>query len=161
MAEAQHFQAELLADENSTATSIKIPFSVQEVFNTRARLPVRGTINGFPFRGSIFPYGGVYYLGVTRALREDAGVQAGDLVTVVLELDTVPRIITPPPDFIVALAANPAAQATWERLSYTHRKEHVQAIEAAKQPATRARRIAQAIVDLAAEQRSATTVRDK
>jgi hypothetical protein len=153
MAEAQQFQAELVADEDSAATSIRIPFNVQEVYNTRARLPVRGTINGVSFRGSIFPYGGIYYLGVTRAMRESAGVQAGDVVTVGIEPDTEPRVINPPPDFAAALAANPAARAAWERLSYTRRKEHVQAVEAAKQPATRLRRIERVIADLAAGKR--------
>lgn len=149
MGETQHFQTELFADEDSEGTGIKIPFNVQEIYNTRARLPVRGTINGFPFRSSIFPYSGVYYMAVNRAMREGAGARAGDVVAVVMEPDTEPRVITPPPDFAAALAASPAAQAAWERLSYTHRKEHVQAIEAAKQPATRARRIARAIADLA------------
>jgi hypothetical protein len=151
MTKAQHFQAELVADEDSTATSIRIPFNVQEVFNTHARLRVRGTINEFPFRGSIFPYGGIYYLGVTRAMRESMGIQAGDVVAVVMEPDLEPRVITPPPDFAAALAANPAAQSAWERLSYTHRREHVQAVEAARQPATRARRIARVVADLAAD----------
>ena len=149
MAEVQHFQAELVADEDSAATSIRIPFNVQAVYNTRARLRVRGTINGVPFRGSIFPYGGIHYLGVTRAMRESMGIQAGETVAVVMEPDTEPRVITPPPDLAAALAANPAAQAAWEQRSYTHRKEHVQAVEAAKQPATRLRRIERVIADLA------------
>ena len=37
-----------------------------------------------------------------------------------------------PADLEAALAADPDAQAAWDRLSYTHRREHVEAIEEAK-----------------------------
>ena len=55
---AQRFKVVLEKDENSEATGILIPFDAREVFGTRARVPVRGKINGFPHRGSIFPMGG-------------------------------------------------------------------------------------------------------
>jgi len=49
---------------------------VPKVFGARARVPVRGTINGFAFRSSISPYGGVHYLPVNKALRDGAKVKA-------------------------------------------------------------------------------------
>jgi len=66
------------------------------------------------------------------------------LATLVAELQLTP------PDFVRALKANKAAQAAWEKLGYTHRKEYVEAIEEAKKPETRARRIEKAIAQLAA-----------
>lgn len=47
-----------------------------------------------------------------------------------------------PSDAKAALAAAPKARAAYERLSYTHRREYVEAITSAKRPETRERRIA-------------------
>jgi len=69
----------------------------------------------------------------------------------VLEADEAPRTVKPPADLARALKVNPAAKARWEELSFTHRKEYVEAIEEAKKPETRARRIAKAIEQLAGE----------
>ena len=60
----------------SEATGIVIPFDVLKVFGTRARVPVRGTLNGYAFRGSLFPVGdGRHYMVVRKGLREAAGVR--------------------------------------------------------------------------------------
>jgi len=117
------------------------------------RVPVRGTINGFPFRSSIVPMGGCHMMAVNKGMREGAKVKSGDTVSVVMERDEEPRIITPPTDFARALKANKDAQAMWDKLSYTHRKEYAQAIEEAKKPETRTRRIEKAIAQLAAGKR--------
>lgn len=152
---AKRFRVVLEKDPDSTATGITIPFDVQKTFGTRARVPVCGTINGFPFRSSIFPMGkdGCHMMAVNRSMREGAKAQAGDLVSLVMERDDEPRIVTPPADLARALKANKAALAAWERLSYTHRKEHAKAIEEAKKPETRARRIEKTIAALTAEKK--------
>lgn len=108
----QRFRARLTTDSpNSQATFVAIPFDVPKVFGTRARVPVRGTINGYPFRSSISPYGGVHYLPVNRSLRQGAKVGVGDTVTLVLERDGEERTVKAPPDLARALKANPAAKA--------------------------------------------------
>jgi len=152
MPPTKRFRVPLEKHESSEATGIKIPFDVEKVFGTRARVPVRGTINGFAFRSSIFPMGGQgqHYMAVNKETREGAKAKAGETVSVVMERDDEPRTITPPQDFERALKASKAAQAMWDKLSYTHRKEHVRAIEEAKRPETRARRIQRAVTDLAA-----------
>jgi hypothetical protein len=60
-------------------------------------------------------------------------------------LDTETREIAPPADFVRALKAAPPAWERWQSLSYSHQREHVEAIEEAKKPETRARRIEGAI----------------
>lgn len=147
---AKRFRAELIKDEDSTATAIEIPFDVQKVFGTRARVPVCGTLNGFPYRSSIMPMGGKHYMVVNKQLRESARAKAGDLISVVMERDEAPRTVDVPQDLARALKASRTAQAAWDKSSYTHRKEYVQAIEDAKKPETRARRIEKAITELAA-----------
>lgn len=148
---AKRFRAELIKDDNSTATAIDIPFDVQKVFGARGRVPVRGTINGFPYRSSIFPMGGRHFLVVNKQLREGAKVSAGETVSVVMERDDEPRTVEAPADFARALKSSKAAREAWDKSSYTHRKEYVQAIEAAKKPETRARRIEKAIAELSAK----------
>lgn len=54
-----------------------------------------------------------------------------------------------PPELTKALRANPAAAATFEAFSPSHRREYVEWITEAKQAATRERRLAQAIEWLA------------
>jgi|ERR1044071_1206321 hypothetical protein len=147
----KRFRVLLEKHETSEATGIQVPFDVLKVFGTRARVPVRGTINGFPYRSSIFPMGeGCHYMVVNKNVRAGAKAKGGETVSVVMERDDEPRIITPPADFARALKSNKEARAMWEKLSYTHQKEHALAIEEAKRPETRVRRIEKAIAQLAA-----------
>jgi hypothetical protein len=151
MSTQKRFRVVLDKDDKSEATGIAIPFDVEKVFGTRARVPVRGTINGFPFRSSIFPMGGgCHFMAVNKATREGAKAKAGDTISVQMERDEEPRVITPSQDLARALKASKQAQAAWEKLSYTHQKEHAKAIEEAKKPETRARRIEKAIAQLEA-----------
>jgi len=146
----KRFRVLLEKHETSEATGITIPFDVEKTYGTCARVPVRGTINGFPYRSSIVPMGGKHMMAVNRELRAGANAKGGDTISVTMERDDEPRIITPPADLARALKANKQAQAAWDKLSYTHRKEHARAVEDAKRPETRARRIEKAIVELAA-----------
>ena len=145
----KRFRVLLEKHENSEATGIIIPFDVQKTYGTRARVPVRGTINRHPFRGTIFPMGGKYMMAVNKELRAGAKAKGGDQISVTMERDEEPRIITPPADLARALRANKTAQAAWDKLSYTHKKEHARAVEDAKRPETRQRRIEKAIAQLA------------
>ena len=56
-----------------------------------------------------------------------------------------PSDVTVPPDFAAALDADPAARCAFDALPLSHRREHILAIEEAKKPETRARRIAKAL----------------
>jgi uncharacterized protein DUF1905/bacteriocin resistance YdeI/OmpD-like protein len=151
MATVKRFRATLEKADDSEATGIYIPFDVQKAFGTRARVAVRGTINKFPFRTSISPMGGgMHIMPVNKSLREGAKIKAGDTVSIMLERDDEPRQITPPEDLARALKASKAAQAAWNKLSYTHQKEYARAVEEAKKPETRSRRIQKAVAELAA-----------
>jgi len=129
-----------------TWTFFVAPFKVAEVFGIKARIKVKGTISGVPFRSSLFPRGdGTHYMVVKKELREKAGISAGDKIHVILDVDREERIIHVPEDFQRALDKNIKARAAFEKSSYTHKKEYVQWIEGAKQEETRKRRIARAI----------------
>jgi len=60
--------------------------------------------------------------------------------------DTAPRVVETPADLEAALADQPVARATWDRLSNSHRREYVRWIEDAKKAETRTSRVAKAIV---------------
>ena len=146
----KRFRVLVEREEGSEVCGINVPFDVEKTFGTRGRVPVRGTLNGAPFRSSLFPMGGCHFMVVNRHLRAAAGVSGGETVPVTMERDTEERVITPPADFARALKTNKEAQATWDKLSYTHRREHVEHLEDAKKPETRQRRLEKSIALLAA-----------
>jgi uncharacterized protein YdeI (YjbR/CyaY-like superfamily) len=94
--------------------------------------------------------GGPPCIPLRRSNREAAGVEGGETLPITVELDTEERVARPPRDFVKALKASPPAWDRWQESSYTHQREHVEAIEEAKSADTRARRIARAVEALAA-----------
>jgi hypothetical protein len=144
---ARHRFEAVLTTSQGSGTFVVVPLDVPALFGGR-RPPVRGTVNGFPFRSTIAPYGDAFYLGVNRKLRAGAGVEAGETVVVELERDDEPREVEVPPDLDEALAADSNALATFDRLSHTHRKEYVDWIAEAKRGETRRRRIEKTVAML-------------
>lgn len=96
MAKKLRFETTIQGEEVGVGAAITLPFDVPEVFGTRARVPVSGTINGFPFRSSLMPMRGCYMMPVNQSLREGAGVKPGDMVDVVMERDEAMRTVEPP-----------------------------------------------------------------
>ncbi len=134
------FHTELLA-AGKTATGFVVPPEVVAALGAGKRPAVTVTINGYSYRSTVAVMGGEFMLGVSAVNRTGAGVAAGDEIDVTLELDTTPRTVDVPPAFAAALAAEPAVQAAYEALSYSHQRQHVEAILGAKTEATRQRRI--------------------
>ena len=128
-----------------TATGLPVPEAVVEGLAGGKRPPVRVTINGFTYRSTIAPMGGLFLIPVSAAIRESASVAAGDEVEVDIELDTAPRTVTLPSDFAEALDRDAVAKRNFDALAYSHQLRHVQVIEQAKTPETRQRRIEKAI----------------
>jgi len=139
------FRARIEGREVGAVAALRPPFDVVKVFGTRARVPVRGTINGFPFRSSLARMGGCHLMPVNKGLREGAGVNAGDTVSVVMERDEEERIVQVPPALQKELLKSKAALANWKKLCYTHQKEIAVSITGAKQEETRARRLAKSM----------------
>jgi Bacteriocin-protection, YdeI or OmpD-Associated/Domain of unknown function (DUF1905) len=144
---AERFETVLQTE--GPGTFVEVPLDVPALYG-RARAPVRVTINGYRFRSTVAVYGGRYFLPVKRAVREAAGVAAGDLVVVEVEPDSAPREVEVPSDLAAALAADPAAAAAFERLSYTHRREYVEWLGEARRPETRRRRVDETVARLRA-----------
>jgi bifunctional DNA-binding transcriptional regulator/antitoxin component of YhaV-PrlF toxin-antitoxin module len=136
------FQVRIEGKEAGVVAAITPPVDVIEWFGTRARVPIRGTINGFPFRSSLMPCGNVRMMPVNMKLREGAGVKPGDMVEVVMERDEEERTVEAPPELAKELKKNKKALERWETLAFTHKKEMAISIVGAKQEETKKRRLA-------------------
>jgi hypothetical protein len=115
---------------------------VAELGEGAKRFPVRATVAGYSWRGSVARMKGEFLLGLSREIREAAGVEAGDEVEVSLALDTEERTVEVPPALAAALAGDDAAKAAFEALAFTHRKEFARWVAEAKKEDTRERRVA-------------------
>lgn len=130
---------------------VRIPFNVMEAFGQRGQVKVRGTVGGVPFRNSLRPEGdGTHYMVVNSNLREAAGVALGDTVHIALEPDLEPRVVEIPGDLQKALSACGPAERTFQRLSYSVQKRHVEWVAGAGKAETRAGRISRLVETLAA-----------
>ena len=123
---------------------IPLTFDPKEVFG-KVRAPVKVTLNGFSYRSTIAAMGGPPFIPLRASNREAAGLAGGETIDVRLDLDTETRVVKPPADLMKALKAAGSAWDRWQTLSYTHQREHVEAIEAAKHAETRTRRIQKAV----------------
>lgn len=128
-----------------TATGIQVPAEVVAALGSSKRPAVRVTLNGYTYRSTVASMGGEFMLPLSAEHRQGAGVAAGDEVEVEIELDTETREVNIPPDFVAALEGDAEAKQFFESLAYSHKLRHVLAIEQAKTPETRQRRIEKAI----------------
>jgi hypothetical protein len=145
----QHkFKTKLIGHAEINAAGIKPPFDVVEVFGRKGRVPVKGTINGFPFRSSLMNMGDGHMMAVNAEMRAGAKCKAGDAVAVVMELDEEKRTVEVPAYLKTVITRDARAKEAWGKLSFTHQKEWVRAVEEAKKPETREKRIAAMMEDL-------------
>src|SRR5262249_3458034 len=129
---------------NGSMCLIPLTFDPRPVFG-KVRAPVKVTLNGYTYRSTIAAMGGPPCVPLRRSNREAAQLDGGETLEVRLDLDTQKREVTPPADLVKALRAAPPAWDRWRELSFTHRREYVEAVEEAKRPETRVRRIQNAV----------------
>lgn len=108
--------------------------------------PVTANLNGHITRTSVFPEDKTrQYMVIDAGMRAAANLSHGQVIAASLVPDREPRSVEIPADLAAALAAAPEAQAAFNRLALSHRREYVQWIEEAKRPETRTRRIAETL----------------
>jgi uncharacterized protein YdeI (YjbR/CyaY-like superfamily) len=104
-------------------TIARVPFAPEEL-GEMARLRVKGTVNGFAFRTSLFPdAGGGFYLLVSRAMQTGAGVKLGDSAEFRLEADLEPRDAELPDELAVLLEDEPGLREWYDDLTEYTRRE--------------------------------------
>ncbi len=121
---------------------IVVPDEVVAELGAGKRPLVKVTLNGeYEFTYTLAVMGGKNMIGFSSAHRTASGFRGGDEVEITLELETAPREVELPPELVAALAADPVAAAAFDKLAFTHRKEHARAIAEAKAPETKQRRV--------------------
>ena len=138
------FKTTVLKSEGMNATGMRVPSAVVDQLGGGKRPKVTVTLKGYTYRSTVAVYGDEFFLPLAAVHREAAGVIAGQRVHVSVEVDTAPREVEVPNDLAAALN-KAGARAAFDALAFTRRKEHVRAIEEAKAPETRARRIDKAV----------------
>ena len=133
------------ANEKSGSWTLTLPKNASAQLPSRGRTMVEGTINSFPFRAALEPNGKAsHWLMVNKTMRDAAGADAADTVTVEIARAGDETELRVPIDLRKALAAAPLAQAGWEDITPMARRDWIFSIASAKQPETRRRRIEKA-----------------
>jgi hypothetical protein len=120
--EIQQFKAKLFKpDAVGSWTYVTVPFQATEVFESRARIPVKGTINGVPYRGSLIPHGdGRHYMVVNKTLQKNCGASNGELVELTMMFDDEERTVEIPGDLDIVLTLAPDTKKIFTELAYSH-----------------------------------------
>jgi len=130
------------------ATGIEVPAEIVTGLGAGKRPKVAITINGHTWRSRVASVGGRFIVGISAANRAACGIAEGDRVEAEVRLDTEPRVVAEPPDLAEALDGDPQARAAFDRLAYGLKRKHIQAIQDAKTPQTRQRRITKLITTI-------------
>ena len=126
--------------KSGTRVFVPIPFNPNDVWGVKGRHHIRGTVNGYGVRGSLWSDGTQYFLILGAAWWRDCGIEAGTKVNVVLSPEG-PQFESLSSDVTDALDAEPQAKAFFESLATFYRNTYIKWIESAKRPETRIARI--------------------
>jgi hypothetical protein len=138
------FKGEVLSAGQGGGHAVAVPKEVAAAFSNK-RPQVLAHVNGVEYRSRLMVYGGQSYLGLRKDLLRQLEVEAGDRVQIELVEDHEERVVVEPPELTQALADDPAAQAAYQKLPFTHRNEYARWIDEGKKPETRADRVAKTI----------------
>jgi Domain of unknown function (DUF1905)/Bacteriocin-protection, YdeI or OmpD-Associated len=141
---AKRFQAVLEKGDRALGWTIaRVPFDPAEVWQERIRLRVKGEVNGFGFRTSLFPdpaNPGRFFVLVSRAMQVGAGVGLGGAAEFRLEADLEPREAELPDELAVLLEEEAGLREWYGELSESMRREIGRWIVGVKSDAARMRR---------------------
>jgi uncharacterized protein YdeI (YjbR/CyaY-like superfamily) len=130
---------------------IRIPFDVHKIWGVRGQLRVKGEINGFAFRTTLFPTGaGRHYLLVNKRMQAGAHARTGTIARFHLEPDTQKRVVTIPPELQCILDEERSFRRWFDQLNHSIRKWIADWITGVKSAEARARRAEQTAEQLLA-----------
>jgi len=129
---------------------VRIPLDVPKVWGTRGMLKVKGEINGFAFRTSLFPTGkGYHYLLVNKRMQAGAGARPGSVAQFRLEPDMQKRVATVPAELQRILNEDRSLRRWFDQLSYSTRKwitDRVVQVKSAEARVRRAEQVAEQLM---------------
>lgn len=148
------FTAPIQTNNKSVGGSwVDFPWSVEDKYGVKGRVPVKATFDGVPYTGSLCKMGpGPHTLLIRKEIRALITKGGGDKVRVTVELDAGERTVDVPPALTAALCGAPGGSLLpkFEAMSFTCRKEYAAWVADAKKDETRERRLAKAVEMIAA-----------
>jgi len=143
MSKKVSFDAVIQQHGNMNAGYVIFPYSVQELYGVKGQVKVKAVFDGkVTYRGSLAKMNSPHHmLGLTQAIRKELGKDIGEMVHVDLEQDLAPREVPLTPEVTALFKKHPKAQAFFDKLSYTDRKEYMVWITSAKREETRQSRL--------------------
>jgi hypothetical protein len=122
-----------------------IPADISVHSGLKARMRVKGTIEGAPLKSSLVAGSGELFIVIAKELRDKISKQAGDVVKMTIGLDTSNDTVNVPVDLKKALSTNEKAKSSFGRMAPSHKKANLQWSTQAKTTETRANRIGKAV----------------
>jgi uncharacterized protein YdeI (YjbR/CyaY-like superfamily) len=120
---------------------VHIPFDAAKVWGSRGQLRVKGEINGFAFRTSLFPTGpGGHILLVNKRMQKGARVLAGTVARFQIEPDTEERVVAMPTELNRILAEERALRRWFDQLNHSTRHDIAKWVSEPKGSPARVRR---------------------
>jgi len=132
----------------NSSSFIDFPYSVEELYGVKGRVPVNVRFEDIPYQGSLVRMGpGPHKLLILNDIQAELNKRRLDSVHVRVELDTSVRKIALAPDARSAVE-HAGLGEYFDGLAYTHQREYHLWIESAKRPETRGDRIAKMVTML-------------
>src|SRR6202453_1269111 len=121
-----------------------LPFDAAKVWGLRGQIKVKGEINGFAFRTSLFPTReGRHFLLVNKRMQKGAQAFEGSAVRLQIELDTEERTVAAPRELKPILSEDRSLLRWYDRLNYSTRNDIAKWVTEPKSAEARARRAEQ------------------
>jgi uncharacterized protein YdeI (YjbR/CyaY-like superfamily) len=103
---------------------IHIPFDAAKVWGLRGQIKVKGEINGFPLRSTLFPTGdGGHILVVNKRMQKGGRAGEGSVARFQMEMDREVRTVTVPEELEKILRQDRALRRWYDQLKPSDRKE--------------------------------------
>lgn len=119
-----------------------VPFDIAKAWPDRNGRRVRGEIDGFAFRTSLFPDSrrGGHFLLVNKKMQSGSRSRRGSQVKIWLEPDLIERPLALPPELDRILKSDRALRKLFDSLSPSRRREYGKFADQPKSPAARQKR---------------------
>src|SRR5579872_639130 len=122
----------------------RIPFDAAKAWGKRGQIRVKGDINGFPFRTSLFPTReGTHFLLVNKTMQKGGKAAPGNTAKFHLEPDTQERPIEIPPELERALGEMRSLRKFYDQFSPSRRRDMCRMVLSVKSAEARRRRAGQ------------------
>ena len=130
---------------------IRIPFDVLKVWGTRAKVRIKGEINGFAFRSSVFPTSkGYHCMLVKKTMQTGANASLGNTAQFRLVPDTAKPVASVPAELQRILNEDRSFRRWFDQLTFSIRKWICDWVTNVKNPQARVRRAEQVAEQLLA-----------